>query len=217
MPPRIKVHGLDELITSLKRVGDHLGSFIKDVIDQNSILLATRIKTKHLSGPTSNTSVSVRSGRLRASTRPVLARVSARRVKGGVTIGTAYAPVHFGPKGSETTITPKPGKQYLTIPLDAAKTKAGVVRGRARDEGVWGKTFVRKSKAGNLIVFGQKRGQRGAGAGKLSGNIQPLFVLKKSVTIKARVHPEELVAWIRKKITAMLERRIGQYVRRNKA
>ena len=216
MAPTIKVKNLEQVIRNLRRVSDHLGDFIKDVIHQNSILLGTHIKTKYLTGGTNRHQLAVRSGKLRASVRPKVPRVSATRIKGGVTVGTSYARVHFGPRGSKTTIRAK-NSQYLTIPLDAAKTKAGVSRGRARDEGVWGKTFVKESKAGNLIVFGQKRGQRGKSAGQLSGKVTPLFVLKKSVTIPARVHPEELIVWIRKRIVAMLERRLKQYVRRNKA
>ena len=63
--------------------------------------------------------------------------------------------------------------KYLTIPLPAALTPAGVLRKRAR---LWENTFFKKSKAGNLILF-QKQ----------SGKIIPLFLLKKSVTLKGRL------------------------------
>ena len=62
--------------------------------------------------------------------------------------------------------------RYLTIPLDAAKTPAGVARGRATD---FKNTFFRRSAAGNLILFMQQ--------GK---GIVPLFVLKQRVRIPAR-------------------------------
>lgn len=79
-----------------------------------------------------------------------------------------YGPIHeFG-----GTITPKRA-QWLTVPLPAAMTPAGVVKGRARD---FPSTFVARSRAGNLIIF-----QRGVG-----GGVTPLFVLKKKVTIPAR-------------------------------
>ena len=52
-------------------------------------------------------------------------------------------------------------------------TPAGVVRGRARD---FPDTFVRRSGAGNLLIF-QAMGD---------GTVEPLFVLKSEVTIPAR-------------------------------
>jgi len=81
-----------------------------------------------------------------------------------------YAEIH------ETggVITPKHAK-YLTIPLKAALTPAGVPkRGSARD---WQNTCVGKSKAGDLIIF-QKTGAKGS-------RLIPLYGLKKSVTIPA--------------------------------
>lgn len=64
--------------------------------------------------------------------------------------------------------------QYLTVPLPAALDARGMPKKlRARD---WKNTFIKKSKAGNLIIF-QKKGKE----------IIPLYVLKKSVRIPARL------------------------------
>ena len=70
------------------------------------------------------------------------------------------------------TITPKRGN-WLTIPLDAAKTAAGVTRKPARQ---WNDTFFRKSKAGNLILFQKKPNE-----------IVPLFLLLKKVVLKGNL------------------------------
>jgi hypothetical protein len=98
-------------------------------------------------------------------------------------------------------IKPKHGK-YLTIPLEAAKAGKGGQgpgRGSARG-GPWGETFVGKSKAGNLIIFGRLRITKGKRVGELRSRIVPLFLLKKQVIIRARIHPEELIAWIKPKM-----------------
>jgi hypothetical protein len=131
-------------------------------------------------------------------------------VRAGVSIGPAvYARVHIGPRGQVTEIVPKRAK-YLSIPLGAVKTKAGVSRGGlnplglssqqlgawgsvASEQSAYGETFVRKSKAGNLIVFGKQRVGKGAKRGQLKSRVVPLFVLKKSVRVRARIHPEDVV------------------------
>ena len=71
------------------------------------------------------------------------------------------------------TIKPKSAKM-LAIPLPAAMTSDGVSMLRSPRD--WPNTFVRKSKAGNLIIFM-----------KLGDRIVPLYLLKPSVTIPARL------------------------------
>ena len=69
--------------------------------------------------------------------------------------------------------------QYLTIPLPAALDPRGVpLRARARD---WDNTFVRRSRAGNLIIFRKLPGAR---------ELTPLYILKDSVTIRPRLGME---------------------------
>lgn len=70
------------------------------------------------------------------------------------------------------TIRPK-SSQYLTIPLPAAQTPAGVLRQPARS---YTNAFVFRSKAGNLIL-----------ARKSGKGIEPLFVLKREITIPPRL------------------------------
>ncbi len=78
------------------------------------------------------------------------------------------------------TIRAKSAK-YLTIPLPAALDGRGVpLQRRARD---WQNTFVARSKRGNLLIF-RKLGRR---------EITPLYVLKPSVTIPARLGMQRVI------------------------
>ena len=99
-----------------------------------------------------------------------------------LTVDVPYARVHeYG-----ATITPKRSR-YLTIPLDAAKTGAGVMRAPAR---AWPNTHVRRSRSGKLIIFGAQG--------------QPLFLLVNRVTIPARPYVAPAIVKIRKSLRADL-------------
>lgn len=82
------------------------------------------------------------------------------------------------------TIRPK-NKRYLTVPLPAALTAAGVLKGGARlvPSGAKYKTadgdptFIFRSKRGHLLV----------GARAKNGRTRLLYVLKPSVTLSARL------------------------------
>jgi len=180
----------------------------KEIIDQFvetlgvvSALLATRVRQRYMTGGTSATKLKSRTGRLASSTKPIPVRILKNVIRSGVQFGTEYASAHIGPKGSSVTIKPKAGKKYLAIPLDAAKNPKGVSRGGPRDESLWGKTFVQKSKKGNLIIFGQSKYVKGKKKGQTRGNVVPLFVLKESIKIKRRIHPEDMLKWANRLIT----------------
>ena len=184
---------------------DGIGKIIPNIFKQAERIITRQaremqryIRTEHLTGGTTSTRLRVRTGKLRASCIPIKTEIKEGSVEGGISFGTVYGRVHIGPKGQVTTITPKKGK-YLTIPLPAAMTGAGVARGSAR-QGPWGETFVAKSKAGNLIIFGKRKITTGKKAGELRGQATPLFLLLKSMKIKARIHPEDIKAWIRPKL-----------------
>lgn len=161
------------------------------------------IKEQHMSGPTSETSIGTRTGALRASVMPIKAEIKGESVEAGVSMGGnvskggtpagRYARVQIGPAGRMTTIRPK-SKKFLTIPLKAAMTGAGVSKGPATSKSLWGDTFVAKSKAGNLIIFGKERYTKGKRTGEMRGKIVPLFLLKTQVSIPARVHTDEIVS-----------------------
>jgi hypothetical protein len=123
---------------------------------------------------TTPTATAVRTGALRSA---IGSRV---QQQGHTTLGTLgylqgnapYASVHEGwpDNRASTTIRPTHGR-YLTIPLEAARTAAGVARGSARD---FPDTFFAQPH-GHLILF-QRQGTR----------VVPLFLLVTSVTIPAR-------------------------------
>ena len=177
------------------------GEIAKEMMLQ-SIELAEYVKERHLTGGTTPTRLRVRTGRMRASTKPALIRRTAEGIEGGINVGTIYAPIHFGRRGSKTVIRPKKRK-YLTIPLDAALTPTGTLRGSAQS-GVWGETFFQRSKRGNLILFGKRVAQRGARAGQARGKIVPLFLLVKKVEIPARVDPEAIFRWWKPRVIQAL-------------
>lgn len=132
----------------------------------------------------------VRTGHLHRSITYEGPKRRGRKIIGAVGTNIPYGPSHeFG-----ATIRPKTAK-FLTIPLPAAKTAAGAGRGRARD---FPNTFVRRSKAGNLILF-QKIGKR----------IIPLFVLKKMVKIPKR-------PWLKPGVTKSVPRIVKAISRRIK-
>lgn len=156
---------------------------------------------------TTRSTLSTRSGKLKKSVTNVPAKREGDIVRGGVGIGTVYGRVHFGKAGQVTEITPKNAKM-LAIPLPAAQDSHGVARGAPRDAGIFGQTFIAKSKAGNLIIFGKLQYVKGKKAGQVKGDILPLFALKNSeyagslrkpcfsVSVAARIHPEDLQTFV---------------------
>jgi hypothetical protein len=112
------------------------------------------------------------------------ASIFSRASVGGVPV--VYAPIQEmgGDVVAKNKFMNVPGGPYLSIPLKANKTAAGVTRmtprvffGRADI-----KSFIAKSKSGNWIIF-----QRG-----MVENI-PMFVLKKKVTIPPRLGMRDAV------------------------
>jgi len=132
-----------------------------------------------------------RSGKLKKSVVNIPATRDGDIIRGAIGIGTVYSRVHFGKAGQVTEITPKTAKM-LTIPLPAAMDSHGTARGSARDKGIFGETFIGKSKAGNLIIFGKLLYVKGKKAGQTKGGLVPLFVLKDRVSVPSRIHLEDL-------------------------
>ncbi len=192
-----KIEGTEKVLQTLKDIPDKVLKRARQIIDVNSRVLQRYVRTEKLTGGTTSDRLKVRSGKLRASALPIKAEIMEDRVEGGVSFGTQYARVHIGPKGQETIIRPKNAK-FLAIPLPAAMTGAGVSRGSPR-QGPWGESFVKETD-GKLIVFGKMQISKGKRSGELRNQIVPLFLLLKSVKIKARVHPEDLISWIEPKM-----------------
>lgn len=195
-----------------KKIEDFRQRFLKKsktIIQEHSYLLIGHLRSKHMTGgTTTDTRIRRRTGQLSDSMRPISpVKVTEKGVEGGVTFGKVYARVHIGPRGQVTTIKPKERK-YLTVPFPKSPimTDAGVVKATARElmEGKgglpFGNTFIAKSKAGNLIIFGTKRITKGARIGEYRGEVIPLFILKKQVKVKARIHPEDFLKWSKKEL-----------------
>ena len=185
-------------------VGRRLVSEAKKILKAEATLMTSHIREKYMSGPRP-VLLGVRTGLLRSSTKPLPVKESGGEIYSGTGFGTAYARPHIGPKGQVTTIRPVRAK-WLTIPISKeyggiVMTKALVSRGAARS-GMWGETFVARSRKGNLIIFGKRVIQKGERQGETTGKIQPLFVLKKEVKIKSRVHPEVILAWEKPRMIA---------------
>lgn len=173
-----------------KALRDHLHLFLTEV--------ARAMAERHGSpypGGTSARTLSVRSGFARQEILNSVAVTGDQlaTIQGVIGGGKAfYLKTHeYG-----ATITPKKSK-YLTIPLPAALNANGTPKKKsARD---WNNTFVATSKAGNLIIF-QRVGSK----------IVPLYVLKKSVTIKPRLGMREALQggipyFVDKAVDAMLK------------
>lgn len=156
-------------------------------------------------GGTTDYKLRKRTGKLASGTKPMAVEVKGAQVEGGIQFGSVYARVHIGPKGQVTTIKPKT-KKFLTIPIEGSPimTSAGVLKASAGElmTGAiglpFGETFIKRSKKGNLIIFGKQRVSKGANIGETRGEIIPLFLLKKEVKVKSRIHPKEIMAMAKK-------------------
>jgi hypothetical protein len=193
----VEVAGIPRVINRLKRFENVTKAQCRSIVALDSRLLQSQTKTHWASGPSTARSIRSVSGRFRAGIGVDRVHSEGDLIVGGVTFGTQYAAAHVGPRGSSLTIRPK-SKKWLTIPLDAAKTAGGSSRGSAMSNRYRG-TFISKG-----IIFG-KIGQIKV-AGKVQGKIIPLFKLVRSVTIPRRIFPEELIAWIKPKMEADIEK-----------
>jgi len=164
MIARIRAIGVSKLTAKLDRATR--GEFRKATM--HGIGVSARQIEKRVKVRFSGQPIKVRSGHTRASIRTELRPARLEAVVG--------SPVrHIGVLEDGATIKPVT-KKVLTIPLPAARTKAGKSRGGARQVGArYEASFWKKSKRGNLILFG-KQGRR----------LTPLFLGIKRVVIKGR-------------------------------
>jgi hypothetical protein len=154
------------IAADLNEVVAHLSDEMRKALDG----LYAELEAKHGSQwPAGGGSALMR--RSGAGLRSIKDSIKVTSAPGEVTgvISTGSLTVHE----TGATITAK--RQYLTIPLPAALDSRGVpLRAKARD---WDSTFIAKTKKGNLIIFRKETG----------GKITPLYLLKNSVTIPARL------------------------------
>jgi hypothetical protein len=185
--PKDPIKTLDQIIQGLVPK-------VKQVVETHSKRMWERAVSYHLTGGTGPDRLARRTGTLARSTRALEVRLEGNKVVGGLAFGAKYAKVHIGPAGSTFTIKPK-NKQFLAIPLPAAKTAAGVARGGPLD-GIWGPTFIAKG-----VIFGFSGGTKGT----QSKTPIPLFALKRSVVVPRRVDPKtHLLDWVKPQFLADL-------------
>lgn len=213
-------------ITSLKKIEQAIIAKAIQAVNATGKRIEEKLLREHMSGPGDN-SLAKRTGTAARSIHlePAAVEAGGTLVAAKLYAGVIYARVHFGPRGSEVTITPVKAKM-LAIPLAAAKTGAGVARG-GPTSGIWGPTKCFRSKAGNLIIWGYKTGKADMGtrqktvtggqgnAVSLSyakkamkeGELIPLFVLKDSVVIKRRIDPKvDLAQWAKPILTEEIKK-----------
>lgn len=177
---------------------------LKESLLKNSVLLTTHTKKEYLTGGTTATKLKRRSGGLIGSTKPIRPKLVKEGIRAGIQFGKRYAKSHIIGKDRKRkmVINAKPGK-FLAIPLDEAKTPAGVPRGRPRDKTVFGNTFiipVKSVKGKVLIIYGERVYQKGVRTGETKGKLVPLFRLVKQVTIDKRIDPMFLLWYIKPRI-----------------
>ena len=155
---------------------------------KNAALLTEQRLKANVSGPF----VKVRTGRLRNS---LSSRIYGEGPNLVALIGSG---VNFGERvkyanmlETGATITPK-RRQYLTVPLPLALTRAGAMKYPSARE--YPDTFVKRSKAGNLIIF-QKTGKQ---------TIKPLFVLKKEIHVPAKRYMSETLGQMQGRIVNIM-------------
>jgi hypothetical protein len=121
--------------------------------------------------------------------------------------GWKAAPVHIGPPGS-TTITAKRG--MLALPTDFVRKG---FRGKAVGPEQYGGTKIfggiiwGKAGWGGARTGGGLRQHRAAGEKFRKQDLVPLFILKKSVVVRRRIIPPELIRWIRPQLRAELAKK----------
>lgn len=196
------------LYNAKKWLLSYMSKAVKDAVNLTTLGLRNHIiqdlfQSSLMIGPKNSGVLSSRSGELKKSVQSEPATVEGDDVKGAVSIGTVYARMHFGPSGPPTHVTPVNAKM-LAIPLPAAMDAHGTVKGNPRDAGIFGQTFIAKSKAGNLILFGKLNYVKGIKAGQAKTEVLPLFILKESVDVPVTITTESLRAYAQPQIERRL-------------
>jgi len=203
-----KETGLD-----LTKLSPEMLSGIMLGINKESIGLRNYINTRHLTGGTTNDRLSTVSGRLKASGKIIEAGIKGNDIIGGVEYGGSvrggkpvkYAGVHMGPVGQVTKIKSSSGK-YLAIPIMAGRTPAGKE-----------KTEAKRLKDRRLLDFIPRRGKPPLLVQTGKNVFNPMYVLKKSVKIKSRVHPELILIQRQDKMAAGVGKELDRVIKKSAA
>jgi len=182
MPPGpIKEH--------FKRFGDRSPGALRKGLELALMRFEDRFVRKRLSGHGSG-SLGRRTGQLARSLKREVTGITLRELKGKAFFAVPEKLKDVPWVHEEgATIRPKSAK-FLTVPLEAAMTPAGKLRGTA-SEYIEGQisvpkiddTFFGRSDEGRLFLFGVK-----VMKGRKADKLIPLFHLVKQVTIPKRLH-----------------------------
>jgi len=188
---------------------------VQSGINNAGMETASYVKTRHLTGGTTEDRLGIRSGLLRASAHGMKAVISGDRIIGGTGLGDGlvYAPIHIKPEafgGTKTTIRAK-GSGSLAIPLRGWASRGGVDATGVTGYGAVKRTSPRDYSKGFLVPFKTRKGnmllvhkiwsrgtkkKKGAfGKYAIGGKctIIPYYLLMKSVVVPARVFPERVL------------------------
>lgn len=167
------VKGVDQVTRNLKAASEVLYIEEEKRMYEATDYLTRYIREKKLSGYPLHR----RSGKLARSIRKQVKRL------GSDVYGYVGTKMYYALVQEEGRVIRAKKKKFLAIPLAGAYENKTVL-GRAKDWKDSGMTtFVAKSKAGNLIIFGQPVNKRIA---EEAGSVVPLFLLRTQVNIPPR-------------------------------
>lgn len=194
-------------IDKLRTLAWDLKSVLGRAIDKESRFLARHIISQYLSAP-GRATLGRKSGEMARRTKPIpVALMGSGDMVGGVVIGQglSYTPIHVNRRGHTTTIVPKRAGA-LAIPLNTVTDSRGRVKPRYQAAGglraVPGLFRLPQSSSPDILF--DKIG---------AGNIFPAFVLRKSVTIRARVHPEDIAVNQAPFVTENIQQAVSKFMR----
>jgi hypothetical protein len=176
MSESITIVGDDEVQNLLKNLPSFYARETKMLLGKAVLKTQSDIldNFSHGSSGLSSNKLNSRTGNLARSIKTSVKGVELNELSANVYTDSIYAPLQE--KGGDVKAKNKyarvPGGPYLNIPTNFNKTAAGVMRLSSREVfGMGG--YIAKSKTGNWFVFA------------LDG--KPMFILKRSVTVPARL------------------------------
>lgn len=188
----------EEDLKSIKETFNRIDPKAQDGIAKKMMVKAGALMEGSLKKNVANVLLKVRSGRLSNSIGFIVRGEGAdlkAEIGSGVRNGKRVVYANILETGGK--IVPKKS-QYLTIPLPGALTASGVARKpNARS---WKNTFVARAKSGNLVIF----------QNQTKGKVLPLYVLKKSVTIKPKLWMSKTVIQNQAKVLDIMKREIDE-------
>lgn len=180
-------------VFALRTANSQFLSALRTGVEKQAQLMASYVRKHHFSGsrPTA-TKLSDPDGSLRSTitVRKILTNKSgdSTRFSAGIDFSKIpYAGIHVGRKGKKTRITARSSK-YLAVPLQAAKRRGWTSKNMSPLD-VTQKKFL-TAKNGLLV----------------SPNNVPYYVLKKSIEVHTRIHPEEIARVMQPRISRNLQR-----------